>query len=68
MRIPGSLIFVGIVAAGALVLSPVVAALGIDPLPGDVHLNWDNHKFFLPFTQSLLASVGLGLLFLWARK
>jgi len=68
MRIPSSLIFLSILAAGALVLSPVVAALGIDPLPGDIHVNWDNHKLFLPFTQSLIASTVLGLLFLWARK
>ena len=68
MRIPGSLIFLTIIAAGALVLGPVVAWLGIDPLPGDVSVNWANHKLFLPFTQSLIASTVLGLLFLWARK
>ena len=68
MRIPGSLIFLMIVVAGAAVLGPVVAWLGIDPLPGDVSVNLANHKLFLPFTQSLIASSGLGLLFLWARK
>ncbi len=68
MRVPGSVIFLMIIAAGALVLGPVVAWLGIDPLPGDVSVNWDNHKIFLPFTQSLIASTALGLLFLWARK
>jgi len=68
MRVPSSLIFFGIVAVGALVLGPVVAWLGIDPLPGDVSVNWDNHRLFLPFTQSMIASVTLGLLFLWAKK
>ena len=68
MRLPGSLIFLLIVLAGALVLSPVVAWLGIEPLPGDVSVNWDNHRLFLPFTQSVIASTTLGLLFLWARK
>jgi hypothetical protein len=68
MRVPSSLIFIGIVATGALVLSPVVAWLGIDPLPGDVSVNWDNHRLFLPFTQSVIASTTLGLLFLWAKK
>lgn len=68
MRIPGSLIFLMIVVAGAMVLGPVVAWLGIDPLPGDVSVNMANHKLFLPFTQSLIASSVLGLLFLWARK
>ena len=33
MRIPSSLIFLSILGAGALVLCPVVAYLGIDPLP-----------------------------------
>lgn len=68
MRVPSSLIFLSILGAGALVLCPVIAFLGIDPLPGDVHLNWNDHKLFLPFTQSLIASLVLGLLFLWARK
>jgi hypothetical protein len=68
MRIPGSLIFLMIVVAGAMVLGPVVAWLGIDPLPGDVSVNLANHRLFLPFTQSLIASSVLGLLFLWARK
>ena len=68
MRIPGSLIFLGLLIAGALVLSPVIGFLEIDPLPGDVHMSWANHKLFLPVTQSLIASATLGLLFLWARK
>jgi hypothetical protein len=68
MRIPGSLIFLMIVVAGAMVLGPAVAWLGIDPLPGDVSINLANHRLFLPFTQSLIASSVLGLLFLWARK
>ena len=68
MRIPASVVFLGIVVFGALALAPMVAYLGIDPLPGDVSLNWDGHKIFLPFAQSLIASVSLALLFLWARK
>ena len=68
MRVPGSLIFLTILVLGALVLSPVIAWLGIEPLPGDLHVSWDNHKLFLPITQSLIASATLGLLFLWARK
>jgi len=61
-------IFLGLLVAGAIVLSPVIAALQLNPLPGDIHVNWDNHKLFLPFTQSLIASAALGLLFLLARK
>ena len=68
MRVPGNLVFLGILVAGAAVLAVPIAWLGIEPLPGDIHVNWENHKYFLPFTQSLIASAVLGLLFLWARK
>jgi len=68
LRIPGWLVLVGIVVLGALVLSPAIAYLEITPLPGDITFNWQNHHIFLPFTQSLIASVVLALLFLWARK
>ena len=68
MRIPGSVVLILIVLVGALVLSPVIAYLEISPLPGDVAFNWGSHHIFLPFTQSLIASVSLALLFLWARK
>jgi len=62
------LIVLAIVALGALVLSPAIAWLQIDPLPGDINFNWQEHRLFLPFAQSLIASVALGLLFLWAKK
>jgi hypothetical protein len=68
MRIPASMIFLSIVLLGALVLSPVIALLEIDPLPGDLRFSWESHQIFLPLTQSAIASVSLGLLFLWARK
>lgn len=68
MRIPASIVFLGIIVMGALVLAPMIALLQIDPLPGDVKFNWETHHIFLPFTQSLIASVSLALLFLWARK
>ena len=68
MRLGSGLIYLGIVGFGALALSPAVAWLGIDPLPGDVTLQWQEHKLFLPFAQSAIASAGLGLLFLWAKK
>jgi uncharacterized membrane-anchored protein len=64
----GFVILLGIVILGAIVLSPVVAFLNLSPLPGDITFNWQNHRIFLPFTQSLIASVVLALLFLWARK
>jgi hypothetical protein len=64
----GTTILICIILLGALVLSPVVAYLGISPLPGDITVNLQGHHIFLPFTQSLIASVVLALLFSFARK
>ena len=68
MRIPGSVVLILILMLGALVLSPMIALLQIPPLPGDVTMNWGGHRIFLPFTQSMIASVVLALLFWFARK
>jgi len=68
VRFPGSIVFFGVLLLGAIVLSPVVAFLQIRPLPGDMTFNWASHRVFLPFTQSLIASVSLALLFYWAKK
>ena len=62
------MIFFAVLFLGALVLSPVVAFLQIEPLPGDMTVTLSNHHVFLPFTQSLIASVVLALLFFWAKK
>ena len=68
MRIPSTVVFLGIILVGAMVLSPLVAMLEIAPLPGDVRFNWGNQPVFLPFTQSAIASFALALLFLFARR
>ena len=68
MRVPATLVFLSIVLLGALVLSPMVAMLEINPLPGDLRFTWQDHAIFLPFTQSAIASVVLGLLFIVARR
>jgi hypothetical protein len=68
MRIPSSVVFLGIVLVGAMVLAPLVAMLDIAPLPGDIKFNWGNLPVFLPFTQSAIASLALALLFLLARR
>jgi hypothetical protein len=52
-----------ILAAGALVLSPAIAAFGFDPLPGDVHFHWGTAAVTIPVIYSLCASVGLALLY-----
>jgi hypothetical protein len=62
------LILAGIVVLGALVLSPVVAMLGLDPLPGDITFVWADRHIYLPLTQSLIASAVFGLLFWLIKK
>jgi len=68
MRIPSSVVFLGIILIGAVVLAPLVAMLDITPLPGDIRFNWGNQPVFLPFTQSAIASLALALLFQLARR
>jgi len=68
MRIPSSIVFLGVILLGAVVLAPLVAMLDITPLPGDIRFNWGNQPIFLPFTQSAIASLGLALLFQLARR
>ena len=62
------MIFFAILFMGSLVLIPAISFLQIDPLPGDMTVDLARHRVFLPFTQSLIASVSLALLFSWARK
>jgi len=68
MRIPSSIVFLGVILLGAVVLAPLVAMLDITPLPGDIRFNWGNQPIFLPFTQSAIASLVLALLFQLARR
>lgn len=68
MRIPGSMILFSILFLGSLALIPAVSFLQIEPLPGDMTVTLANHHVFLPFTQSLIGSVVLALLFSWAKK
>jgi hypothetical protein len=54
--------------AGAAMLSPVVMALGPEPMPGDFALTWNNHRFMVPVVYSLCASAGLALLYSILRR
>jgi Protein of unknown function (DUF2905) len=53
----------GLLVLGALVLSPVIAALDLDPMPGDLAFRLGNTPVTIPVIYSLCASVGLGLLY-----
>ncbi|HEX4118710.1 MAG TPA: hypothetical protein VHX99_07900 [Rhizomicrobium sp.] len=53
----------GILLLGAMVLSPAVAVLGLDPVPGDLALGMGHSHLAIPVTYSLCASMGLTLLY-----
>jgi hypothetical protein len=57
-----------IILLGALLLSPAVAYLGLDPLPGDFHVNFGDTHLYIPLGTSLIASGALTLLFLIMRR
>ena len=52
-----------ILILGAAVLSPVIAAIGFDPVPGDIVFRLGNTPVVIPVTYSLCASVGLALFY-----
>jgi Protein of unknown function (DUF2905) len=60
-------ILLGILLLGAVVFSPVIAALGLDPVPGDIALDWGGVHHIFPVTYSLCASLDLALLY-WFMK
>jgi hypothetical protein len=53
---------------GAVVLCPVIMAVGPDPLPGDFTLAWNDQKIPVPLVWSLCASAALTLLYSLYRR
>jgi hypothetical protein len=53
---------------GAFILSPAVAMIGLDPLPGDFHLTLGNTHLYLPLATSFIVCVCLTLLFFLYRR
>jgi hypothetical protein len=52
-----------ILILGAAVLSPMIAALDLDRVPGDIALHMGGTNINIPVTYSLCASLGLALLY-----
>ena len=42
--------------------------LGLGRLPGDIVIERENFRFYLPITTSLLISLALSLLFWWLNR
>ena len=57
------LIILAILAVGAAMLVPAISVLGLDPLPGDFTIRYNDFHMLVPVTYSLCASLGLGLLY-----
>jgi Protein of unknown function (DUF2905) len=58
------LIVFGLVLVAVGLLWPVIAKLGLGRLPGDIVIERENFRFYLPLATSLLISVVLTVL-LW---
>ena len=57
-----------ILAVGAAALAPAISFIGLDPLPGDFTIRWDNFQMLVPVTYSLCASLGLGLFYYLMKR
>ena len=58
-----TLIIFGLVLVAAGLLWPFLAKLGLGRLPGDIVIERENFRFYLPITTSLLLSGVLSLIF-----
>jgi hypothetical protein len=58
-----TLIIFGLVLVAAGLLWPFLTKLGLGRLPGDIIIERENFRFYLPIATSLLISVVLSLLF-----
>jgi hypothetical protein len=59
-----ALIIFGIVLIAVGLLWPVISKLGLGRLPGDIVIERDNFRLYVPIATSLIVSVVLSLL-LW---
>ena len=62
------LITLGIVLVAAGLLWPVLQKIGIGRLPGDIMIERENVRVYLPITTSVLISLALSLLFWWLNR
>ena len=53
---------------GALVLAPAIAAIGLEPMPGDIAFHWGDAQIAVPVAYSLCASAGLALLYYLLKR
>jgi hypothetical protein len=68
MRVGTLVIYAVVIVLGALVISPGLAMLDLDPMPGDIDFVRQNLHIHVPVLYSLGTSVVLALLFWWGRR
>ncbi len=64
MDIPRGLIVLGLVLVAAGLLWPYLSKVGLGRLPGDIAIERENFRLYIPITTSILISAVLSLL-LW---
>ena len=62
------LFILAILALGAVMLVPAISVIGLEPLPGDFTIHYNDFKMLVPVTYSLCASLGLGLLYYLLKR
>jgi len=63
MSVPRLLIIFGLVLVAVGLLWPLISKLGLGRLPGDIVIERDNFRIYLPIGTSVLISVILSLIF-----
>jgi hypothetical protein len=62
------LIILGIILVAAGVPWPWLSRIGIGRLPGDIVIERENFRLYLPITTSILASIILSLILRWLGR
>lgn len=62
------LIVLGLVLVVAGVLWPWLSRLGLGRLPGDIVIERENFRLYLPITTSILVSIVLSLILWWLNR
>jgi hypothetical protein len=62
------LIILGIILVAAGVPWPWLSRIGIGRLPGDIVIERENFRLYLPITTSILASIVLSLILRWLGR
>jgi Protein of unknown function (DUF2905) len=62
------LIILGVVLILAGLLWPWLGKLGLGRLPGDIVIERENFRLYLPITTSILISVALSLILWWLNR